>query len=415
MIWGFLVFLTPKPASSELSVNKGTWTAPVIEAHERSWTKEVIVHAVHVDRIGLVWSGCSDGLRLFAGGSPKRVPLPEDAGGIETPILDLAQSPSKDQIWYLTANGVGWVEADSTRSAFFPLDDLTGRVSLRTFDIDSEGEVWITSTHGLHHLHPDSGEFSQVQDGKEFSRAEETVVDASNPGILWFCSGKSGLVRYNIKSEETSEFFHQDIPEGSDFFDSKVESLCFLSDNEILFGGRNVISRLQISENKIVTDKIQTDHGNRYRRLTSLVPDLQKNGVWVATKGGRGLLFLDLERKSFASFGDQVRFRTTRRGFEINEIAIDRCGVVWMATDSDGLARSAAPTFKVNSFTHAPNNDQSFFKAEVKYLNSHKGELLAQTPRGIASFDPDQRAVRFLTGRKNLEGNSVHTLSLIHI
>lgn len=413
VIWLCPLLFTAVPVAAELPVVEGTWNAPVVEAHKGTWTKEVVVHAIHVDDKGLIWSGSSDGLRLYAGGSPKVVSLSGEGEEDEPAVLDIAQRKADDQIWYLTDKGVGWVEADTTRSAFFPLKDSAGRIRLQTFDIDDEGQVWITSTHGLFHLHPESGNLSRIEDGKAFIKALKTKVDPYRSGIVWFCSGEYGLIRYDVKKRETREFFHEVVSENSELFGTRVDSFCFLSEDEILFGGRNVLSRLRLSEGWVKTEKLQTERENRYRRLTSLIPDPERNLIWVGTKVGEGLMQLDLEKNAFTSYGQPVRFRTTRKGFDINEIAIDRCGVVWMATDTDGLARSASPTIEVNSFTHNSDNDQSFYKADVKYLVSREGRLLAQTSRGIAIIDSDEKKADFLTGPQRLGEKSVHGCVLL--
>jgi len=320
------------------------------------------VFAVLRDSKGFMWFGTKHGLNLYDGNNFTVFRKNNDSTGLASNHIQALCEDSQGNIWIGTYDGGISIYdryAQTFRSFQHNPEDAKSLSSNNVFSIfeDSKGNIWIgTYGGGLCKYNEKEQNFTVFKHVPEVanSLSNNAVFDIyeDREGILWLATFGGGLSAYHPKKETFTNYTKTDenpdaIPTNDLFticedrtgniwtgsygdgiikFNKKTKSFSSYKHNE---GGKN-----SLSSNYVVA--LEADHlGN----------------LWIATREG-GLSYLEVETEKFHTFndlsGDIGEYAMNSRN--INTLFLDKEGMLWIATDGEGVYRTYTHATGFNNF-----------------------------------------------------------------
>ncbi|MDF1755334.1 MAG: ATP-binding protein [Verrucomicrobiales bacterium] len=359
------------------------------------------INTLHVDTAGFIWSGGENGILLFTGGDPIPIGLPE---GRDDTVLAFEEERKAEKLWFLTPGGIGWVGTKTGKGAFFPKPNSNEEIEFLTFASAGDDAFWISATDGLYRFNPGTKNFTAIEKDEKFRSISDIAISPQRQNELWLATGIHGLICYDSTTKEIKNYFHRDGPSGS-----PANCICLSDGNEVIFGGGNSITRLNRDSGEQTSVQIPLSRDLRYLNVTTLREDRVKNQIWIGTKSGRGVYRLELGDNSLLDFGDEIRLRGTRRGFSVNDIAIDTNRVLWVATERNGIALTPMPSFGVEEFAVWGEGKLQMYDGDYRFPASIKSnKTIAATRKGIIRIDLSEGEIEKLTGEPRHEANKIY-------
>ncbi|MEJ2103547.1 MAG: two-component regulator propeller domain-containing protein [Ignavibacteriaceae bacterium] len=311
------------------------------------------VNCLLQDSYGFMWFGTDDGLNRFDGYEIKVYRnIPDDSTSLSNNIIWSLFEDSKGFLWIGTMSGKlnrYDPSKDEFDHWFLDSNDPEGRNITFIYE-DSRGFIWVgTYRNGLYGFNPSQNKFDHWINSKDSQKILSdnfvTSILEDTYNNIWV-STYWGLNEYN--PESSNEPFTQ--------IDYEIfkEPLWYLSrssfyNNLIWIGKLNGLLKFDPSTKEYSTIKLPVSSGLQFGKSVSSVVE-EKFGdekiLWVGTYGG-------LIRKNITT-GESERFILNKNNpsgilsNQVNDLAIDRSGVVWIATDN-GLNIYSPKRSKFNS------------------------------------------------------------------
>lgn len=206
---------------------------------------------------------------------------------------------------------------------------------------DNDGNIWLTSEHGLNKIRPDGSVVIYLQDAKNPNSlySNWTVsLHVNHQNELWIGTG-SGLNLYN-KIKDNFQF----IPYFS--------------------------------------------NGNKY--LVTIYAMVEDKLGQIYTITSNGLALLNREQMILQAVVTDNAEHTTLLGKVTMTAVTDNQGILWMGSEADGLISYNPKTKAVKNFKHTPNNINSLADNSIYALSlSEQGDLwIGHAYKGITIFTP---------------------------
>ena len=322
----FLVLLIPALGSADIGPNLTFWPSPV-----GTRLSQIVVTESFQDKTGMMWFSTQEGLNVYDG---KRVEkylpnlgVPESLA--TGSLLGVKQGKS-GEIWVATSTSIQIF--DRERKTFStPEPFLSRKISPQSFDIDTEGRLYVGLNDGISIYNHETGEFRETRFQKDLFPSGARVVDilAYEESTLILISGR-GLYRLDASNSNALLENVFTLPETAN---ADVYSMS-ATETEIWIATLNA--------GIFVVDR----HDQSVRQITSgpNAGDLPSNNIsqifhdsdytWVGT--GKGLAVTNDGGRSFQTYAD---FNSGLQDVPIYSIDKSSDGTYWIGT-LQGLAQA---------------------------------------------------------------------------
>ncbi|MGD1007476.1 MAG: two-component regulator propeller domain-containing protein [Ignavibacteriaceae bacterium] len=352
------------------------------------------ITTIFKDKSGNFWIGTKDGLNKYNYKSDNFIRILHDPQKplsiINNEILSIKED-NTGLIWIGTAGGLSKFFQPINKFNYYLQGNeksdknlISNRV--HSVFIDKKGNIWVATFEGLdeiikgeniiiHHRHQ-SGNTNSLNENFLMSVMED------NEGYIWAGSNKSGLNRYNPKTEEFKVFRyrHNDVHSISN---NGIVSLCEDHTGALWVGTWWGLNRFDRKSG--MCDRYFHDPANS----NSLCHDL----VWTIFEDSKGMLWLGTDGGGASEFDPKSnKFITfSRDSANANHISENRVftifeshdGIIWLGT-SDGLNAYNRATGKITIYNKSnglPGNSISSIQED------NKGYLWIGTDKGLSKFD----------------------------
>ena len=347
------------------------------------------VNCLIQDKLGFIWIGTDNGLNRYDGSEIKVYRNKQNnSNSISDNSIWSLYEDRKGNIWIGTKGGI--------LNKYAPIDDKFERIrldenkyienSITSILEDKQGFLWIgTYSQGLFRYEPATGKIkSWKYDPKNKSGLSNNYISSllqDEAGFIWI-STYNGLNRLNPKklSDGFNVFLTSDSDKNS-ISNNLVwrVSQSIIDKNLLWICTANGLCKYEIDKNRfdrvLIKSKIPLQFSNSFASVEEQNVD-GKNIIWAATYGG--LYRLDQSNNSIDQFVSDKKNLNGLLGNQIDQLLIDRSGVLWIATDK-GLNYHSPKTQKFKNSYPININDQLFqelFNADVKSIvNGEKNEF----------------------------------------
>lgn len=335
------------------------------------------VNCLLQDSYGFMWFGTDDGLNRFDGYEIKIFRnIPEDSTSLSDNIIWSLFEDSKRYLWIGTKSGkLNRYDPINNNFDHWFLDstDLEGRNITSIYE-DSRSFIWVgTYRNGLYRFNPSKNKFDHWINSIDGSRIlsdnfiTSIIEDAYN--TIWV-STYWGLNKFNPESID-KPFIQTD-------YETFKEPFWYLGNssfynNSIWIGKLNGLLKFDPLTTDYSSITLPVSSGLQFGNSVSSVVEgkfADEKILWVGTYGG-------LIRKNLTT-GESERYILNKNNplgilsNQVNDLVIDRSGVVWIATDN-GLN------------TYSPKRSKFNFPVSGKNIYLDLPELKNENIRSITN------------------------------
>ncbi|MEJ6980596.1 two-component regulator propeller domain-containing protein [Pedobacter sp. P351] len=324
---------------------------------------------------------------------------------VQTLFLD------KDKnIWLGTyGNGIFMVNSIPKKFRKFQIrKDLEGSDFVRFYGLtqDNEGLYWLgTDGDGIFKVTKEGKILKNYRaDGRKGSITDNAVLSAlkDSRDRLWFGTYKSGLMRYDKKSDAFQSFSYNSKSPGSlKYNDVRV---IYEDSKQNIWVGTNG-GGLNLFDLKTETfDNWNPDNSEIASNDVRAITEDSSGNLFVGTYGG-GVNYYDVRRNAFFKL-----FETSAEsGVLVNNVVyalyLDKEGQLWIGAEGDGLViyntKTKAIT-KYNEKNGLANNTVYSIKADAQ------GNVWLSTNKGISKVDGKTRKIYNYDESDGLQGGQFH-------
>jgi signal transduction histidine kinase/ligand-binding sensor domain-containing protein len=371
------------------------------------------VNCLLQDKVGFIWIGTDDGLNRFDGYDIK---VYRKIAGDSTSLSDnIIWSLFEDQngyLWIGTKNGK-LSKYDPYKDSFsnWSLDSSgTGKYNITFITEDNKKNIWIgTYKNGLYRFNPKQNKFenltNDLNDSNVLSSSFVTCILQDDFSNIWVSTynglnkinpgdSKNPFTRVNVDSNELPIWY---LGKSSIFKDT------------IWIGKLDGLFKFNPTTEESSQINLPQSSGLQFSNSVSSIAEesfLEENILWIGTYGG-------LVRYNLTT-GDSKRFTHNKSNpfgilsNQINDIIIDRSGVVWIAADN-GLNFYSPQRSKFNF--PISNNLISLESSEIKNGNIR---AITQTKDGSLWFGTETGLFNIETKNQNNTLNKIPGLQSLN-
>ncbi len=311
------------------------------------------------DKLGFIWIGTDNGLNRFDGAHFK----------VYRNNQNNPNSISDNSIWSLFEDRSGniWVGTKGgVLNKYIPALDKFERIrlneniytenSITSILEDSESLIWIgTYSQGLFRYDIKTGKIINWRyDPKNINGLSNNYISSllqDEVGFIWI-STYNGLNRLNPKNTSIGfDIFFSSESNQNSISNNLVWriSQSTVNKNLLWIGTANGLCTYELDKNKFSRIAIKPDYPLQFSNSFASVAEQNINGkdvLWAATYGG--LFKLDLNSKQTEQFIYDKKNSSGLLGNQIDQLLLDRSGVLWIATEK-GVNYHSLKTQKFNS------------------------------------------------------------------
>jgi len=325
------------------------------------------------DKNGFIWTSSKTGIMRLSGNICHIYSIPYQT----TDIINVKLAYKNDLLIAYTNNGqVFCYNGTYDRFDFmFHLSRLLKNLHLvvTSIIIDNQGDLWISSTMGLHRYH--KGEIAQVKN--ETSEVYSTEYDENH--ILYIRGDEIRLM--NIKSQTSDSIYKNSIlsvnPIATLFYDATEKKLW-------IGGTYNGVYYFDFAKKTLVKLPIQSFPKQPVRAIKSysdstLLVGIDGQGIWEISKKGDRVLNI---------YKENADDPFSIRGNGVYDIFCDPDKRIWVCTYTGGLSFFEQVSPLANQIIHRINNTNSLSNNNVnKVIEDHEGNIWFATDNGVCCWD----------------------------
>jgi len=366
------------------------------------------------DRLGFLWFATDDGLNRFDGYEFKvfRNNANDKNSISDNSVWTLAEDRF-GKIWMGTKNGfVNCYDPVLDKFTHWQIkSEITKENPITTIYIDSKDSIWVgTYRSGVYKLNPTTGKsvrwHHDPSDSTTISNNYiSSIVEDKNENI-WIGTF-NGLNKLDPKTSITK--FKHYFKNKNGLSDNLIWAITRSQNdkNKIWIGTANGITILNTETNTFTQIDIPNPDNLQFGTSTAFVTeDVVDNEEIIWTNSYAGLIRYNLSKNIFNRFVYDKNSSQSVVSNQVNNVLIDRSGVLWIATHN-GLCYFSDKTIKFN-------NKQSFLgdyfnPGELNKLNI---KAIAQTPDGALWFGTDDGLFKSYDSNKIIKLTSENIWSL---
>lgn len=242
---------------------------------------------------------------------------------------------------------------------------------IRSIEESLDGSLWIQTASGMCVYHPQTESFERDMRqvfGKMGIVGSPNVVFIDSNKNLWASIPKKGVMAYNMQQQLLYEFGYTDdahgVPEGD---------ICHITECRdgavvVYSDGRLVCCDVSRQQQTVWQTDMVAAH--KLRRSSSLRAFAdQMDNIWLY---GQGTLMVYNKNANTwdTSFGDRLGLTGVSVDRAVNDMAGDRNGNIWIATDWAGLLRMNVNTREMERVQPRGINDKNLQTGEVTGVQS---------------------------------------------
>ncbi len=402
-----------------------------------------LIYRAHEDQLGRFWVASGGGLEEFDvknGRVKRRAPLRKSTGWFHQDRFGVFWIATEDLSCTLASWDLG-TDQIKCHSIEYSTNGTTARINLGQIIEDTDGTLWLTSSHGLLKLGPDRCDLTRYHSnpldveslesdnmiyifpdkegniwtcfqGNEpnyFARGPQnfenftyqrgglvdplvTSIYEDHRGILWIGS-MGGLNRIDRRTGKNL------VPQGSGV---RNEILSILEDrSDVLFAGtfHGGLERIDADSGQM-SPYVPGGHSNTSKDpITRLIFD-HAGDLWAAAYGGIG--HLDPRTDNFVTFKPE---HEDSMGYQA--IAEDTNGTLWAGAQT-GLHHFDPATQKFTLLQHSQDDPSSLSDNRVNAIHIDRtGRMWVGTQNGLDKYDRKSGTFAVYTEHDGLSGNVV--------
>ncbi len=365
------------------------------------------VNCILQDKLGFIWIGTDNGLNRFDGKNFKvyRHQATKSNSISDNSIWALYED-RKANIWIGTKGGV-LNKFSPYHEKFEQIklsENLFNENSITSILEDNEGNIWIgTYSQGLFQYQSATGKINSWKydptNRKGLSNNYITSLFQDSKSSIWI-STYNGLNRLNPKNISNGfEVFTSNQIDVKTISNNLVWRISQSKHNKDLIwigtaGGlcfydlqKGIFTRLNIKAD------LPSLFSNSFASVEEQIVD-GKNILWAATYGG--LFKIDLSDNNSEQFVYDKKNANGLLGNQIDQLIIDRSGVLWIATDK-GLNYHSLKTQKFNKIFSQIRNDESLqelLNADIKdIVNGEKDEFILAASEALFKLNVKDKKI----------------------
>ena len=326
------------------------------------------------DKNGFIWTSSKTGIMRLSGNNCRIYSIPYQT----TDIINVKLVYKNNLLIAYTNNGQVFCynEVYDRFDFLFHLSRLLNNRHLVVFStiIDNQGDLWISSTMGLHKYM--NGEIIQIENNK----LEIQSIEYDDNHILFIQGDEICLL--NIKNRTSNIIYKNSILADNQlttprFYDA-VEKKLWISTT---YSGIFCFDFEKKSLVKLSVQHFPKQPVNAIRNYTdsTLLVGIDGQGIWEISKKGDRVLNV---------FKENVDDLFSIRGNGVYDIFCDSDKRVWVCTYTGGLSYFERSSSLVNQIIHQVNNSNSLGNNNVnKVIEDSRGNLWFATDNGICCRD----------------------------
>lgn len=358
------------------------------------------VNCLMQDKLGFIWIGTDNGLNRFDG-SEFRVfrNNPSNTNSISDNSIWALFEDRNGNIWIGTKGGnLNRYSPVSEKIELIKIgDNKSASNSITAILEDSRGSIWVgTYSQGLFNYDPLSGKIKnwkfdpKIKNGLSNNYITSLLQD--NRGFIWI-STYNGLNRLN--PEKISSGFEVFLTDNSDLKSLSNNLVWKVNQSEIInnliwIGTANGLCTYDIEKRSFNRLTINAKLPSQFSNSFSSVVEQNESGkdiLWASTYGG--LYKIDLKNYYTEQFINDEKNSQSIIGNQIDQLLVDRSGVLWIATEK-GLSYHSLKTQKFNkkfSQVSSSSSAQDLLKADIKgIVEFNNNEFYIAATEGLFSL-----------------------------
>ncbi len=352
------------------------------------------VNCLMQDKQGYLWFGCEDGLNRFDGYEFKVFRPSVGKNSISSKDIWSLFEDSEGNIWIGTKKGeINKFNTSSHRFSFWKIEEIKQNDnSITAIYVDKQKNVWVgTYQQGLFKFDSTGkklGHWDYHPENKNgLSNNFVTSIIGDKNGKIWISTyyglnefdlnnPEKGFVKYfdSVKSISTNLIW--EIRNSS--LDPEIIWICKASG----------LSSININSKIITNIEIPFDPSNQFSQSVADVVETIENNrrvLYAGTYGG--LVRIDFVSGITQRFKQELNSPTSIISNQINQMTLDKSGVIWFATEN-GIS-SLAPRYNfLSSLQNIQNTNQNIFRLDVKAITGLDNDnLFVGTSQGLFKFN----------------------------
>ncbi|TKB96606.1 hybrid sensor histidine kinase/response regulator transcription factor [Pedobacter cryotolerans] len=295
------------------------------------------VNAVIQDKSGMMWFGTNDGLNKFDGTNfTSYTHSDSDSSSIPSNNVNALLLDRTGTLWVGTSSGgLAHYNANQNKFVSFVGDGGLGaktQLNVKALYLDLKGNIWVGTFGGYRIIDAKTKNVQNI-DINRLVGSGSTVLCfyQDHPDRMWIGTNM-GLLRYDLKSNQTSKFLHQP---------SNPKSL---SDNCIRTVARNKSGRLFFGTNKGLNILVDNNNFLRISRSTGsqssndiiYAASFARDGkLWLGTEDG--ISIFDPNIQTFVNVKTDKRKSFSLSHKSVRSICMAKNAIIWFGTFQGGV------------------------------------------------------------------------------
>ena len=293
--------------------------------------------------------------------------------GLNSSQINCILKDSRGFVWFGTPSGLyrydGYVfknfQCNSHDGSSLPDSYVTG------IEESLEGNLWIETASGLCVYDPQTESFERDMHqvfGKMGIKGTPSTVFIDNNKNLWAAIPKRGVVAYNMRQQLLYEFGYTDdtrgVPEGD---------ICFITecrDGAIIVYRDGTLVCCDVSRQQQTvwkTDAVAKAHVRKPTQLRAFAD--QKDNIWLYGQGTLMVYYKNADTWDM-TFGNRIGLSGMEVDRTVNDMAGDRNGNIWLATDWNGLMRMDVNSHEMEQVTPRNMNEKQLATNDIISVQS---------------------------------------------
>ena len=313
------------------------------------------------DREGVLWIGTNDGLNKYDGYNFEVYrPIPGDINSISNNRINTIIEDFNNNLWIGTDDGLNVLNKEKNKFFRIPLsqDDLHKVVVYDLFFDELTSILWIATNNGVSKIvlkasfEPNSLNIERYKnnsnDNNSISQNNITSIQNDLDNQLWFVSNDQYLNKYNVKNNNFTRYLITQ--HSTKNFDHLPKATMVDSDGDFWIG--NNLSHLvywNIKRNEFETISIV----DKDITIFDIYQD-SKGLIWIATDGD-GIYILDKKTREINHILNSKSNPFSLPNNQPSKIFEDQKGIFWIASYNKGISKLVLSKSYFGHYFHQAN------------------------------------------------------------